>query len=177
MARTLEPLFRYLDGLRVRPALAELARVVTDLDIELADVAGFMRFSDLGYTRNLVRAGTWYHVLVLCWKNGHRSPIHNHKGSACALRVLRGILTETQFEIAANGHVKATFSRDMLPGQVVASEDDDIHQVSNLQAGDADLVSLHVYTPPLRQMGTFSLFDRSRGVEPMFIEFSDAAGI
>ena len=114
---------------------------------------------------------------MLCWRSGQRSPIHDHAGSSCGVRVLRGTLTETLFEFAPNGHVKATFSRDLPEGAVCGSEDADMHQVSNLQAGDADLVTLHVYTPPLRLMHTFSLTDLSRGTEPMFLEFSDAAGI
>jgi hypothetical protein len=73
--------------------------------------------------------------------------------------------------------VKAIFSRDLSPGSVMGSEDTDIHQVSNLQLGDADLVTLHVYSPPLLWMGTYSLMDRTRGKEAMFAEFRDAAGI
>jgi cysteine dioxygenase len=114
---------------------------------------------------------------MLCWKNGQRSPIHNHAGSACVVRVLRGTLTETVFEMAPNGHVKASFSRDIAEGGLIASEDTDIHQASNLQAGDADLVTLHVYTPPLTRMKTFSMYDLSRGQEVWYTEFSDAAGI
>jgi hypothetical protein len=81
------------------------------------------------------------------------------------------------FEFTPNGHVKAIISRDFPPGSVVASQDSDLHQVSNLQPGMADLVTLHVYTPPLELMGTYSLTDRKRGVEPMFVEFTSAAGI
>ena len=47
----------------------------------------------------------------------------------------------------------------------------------HLQPGDADLVTLHVYSPPLLWMGTYSLTDTTRGQEPMFLEFSEAAGI
>jgi hypothetical protein len=93
------------------------------------------------------------------------------------VRVLRGTLTETLFEITPNGHIKAMFSRDLPPGSVIGSEDSDIHQVSNLQSGNADLVTLHVYSPPLLWMGTYSLLDRTRGKEAMFVEFRDAAGI
>jgi cysteine dioxygenase len=93
------------------------------------------------------------------------------------VRVLRGTLTETLFEMAPNGHVKASFSRDIAEGSVIGSEDADIHQVSNLQADDADLVTLNVYAPPLIRMNTFSLYDRSRGHEVWYAEFSDAAGI
>jgi cysteine dioxygenase len=177
MAGNLDTLFRYLDGLQERAPLPQLTSILVDIDIDCDDVAEFVRFSDRGYTRNLVRAGPCYNVLVLCWKNGQRSPIHDHKGSSCGVRVLRGHLTETLFEFAPNGHVKATFSREAFPGSVIGSEDTDMHQVSNLQEGDADLVTLHVYSPPLLWMGTYSLTDRTRGQEAMFVEFSDAAGI
>ena len=174
---TLDGFIEYLDGLSGRARLEELVAELARLEISFEDVREHAHFSSQSYMRNLVRAGRWYHVLVLCWKNGQRSPIHDHAGSVCALRVLRGTLTETLFEFTPNGHVKATFSRDFLPGSVVASQDDDLHQVSNLQAGSADLVTLHVYAPPLRQMGTYSLTGLSRGIEPMFVEFFDAAGI
>jgi cysteine dioxygenase len=179
MAAGLEPLIRYLDGLRGRPSLTDLTAAVRplEIDVDCPELRDFVRFSAQGYTRNLVRAGTWYHVLVLCWRNGQRSPIHDHAGSSCCVRVLRGTLTETRFEFAANGHVKAVGSRDFPPGSVLASEDFDLHQVSNLQPGAADLVTLHVYSPPLRRMGTYSLTDTSRGHELMFVDFCDAAGI
>ena len=176
MARALEPLVRYLDGLAGRPGLAELAAAVAPLALDCADLADFVRFSEQGYVRNLVRAGEGYHVLVLCWKNGQRSPIHDHAGSSCCVRVLRGTLTETRFAFAPNGHVKAVESTDHAPGSTFASADLDLHQVSNLQPGGADLVTLHVYSPPLQRMGTWTLTDRTRGFEPM-IEFCDAAGI
>jgi cysteine dioxygenase len=176
-ATALEPLFEYLDRLQARPSLAELAAQVSRLHIRCEDVVDFIRFSERGYQRNLVKAGPWYNLLVLCWKNGQRSPIHDHKGSVCALRVLRGVLTETLFEFSPNGHVKAVTSRDFGPGSVVASQDSDLHQVSNLQAGSADLVTLHVYAPALEFMGTYSLTDRTRGLEPMLMEFAAAGGI
>jgi cysteine dioxygenase len=173
----LQAMFRHLDGLTGRPDLARLTEELSRFDIELADLAEYLHFSPGTYTRNFVRAGTHYHAWLLCWKNGQRSPIHDHRGSACVVRVLRGGLTETLFELAPNGHVKATFSRDFVEGSLIGSVDSDIHQVSNLQAGDADLVTLHVYAPPLLRMGTYSLYDLSRGCEVWEPLFSDAAGI
>src|SRR5262245_60101145 len=177
MARNLEELFDYLDRLEGRAPLHELTAELADLEIELEDVAAHARFSSRAYCRNLVRGGPWYNVLVLCWRNGQRSPIHDHKGSSCAVRVLEGTMTETLFDFAPTGQVRANFSREVGPGEVVGSEDTDVHQVSNLQSGQADLVTLHVYTTPLMVMGTYSLTDDKRGEEPMFLEFCDAAGI
>jgi cysteine dioxygenase len=176
-AGSLGSLFRYLDHLEGRAALADLTAELRELSVDAAELADFIRFSRQSYARNLVRGSPWYQALVLCWRNGQRSPIHDHAGSSCGVRVLRGVMTETLFDFAPNGHVKAVCSRDFPLGAVIGSEDSDLHQVSNLQAGDADLVTLHVYSPPLVRMGTYSLTDLSRGEELMLLEFSDAAGI
>ena len=78
MATTLEELFACLDQLDGRASLDELTSELKDLDIDCGDVAEFVRFSERGYMRNLVRAGPWYNVLVLCWKNGQRSRRRTH---------------------------------------------------------------------------------------------------
>ncbi len=176
-ATRLSELIVYLDGLSGPAELDELLKLLAGLEVDPADVAEHVRFSTRGYTRNLVRAGSWYHLLALCWRNGQRSPIHDHVGSRCGVRVLRGVLTETTFAFVPHGRIKAVGSRELVAGEVCGSEGLDLHQVSNLQDGDADLVTLHVYSPPLRQMGTYSLSDDTRGQEPMFVEFVDAAGI
>ena len=163
MNSKVDRLFAYLDGLTSRPRRTELEALLRRLDLGAEDLAGWVHFSPRSYQRNLVRAGDWYHLWVMCWRNGQRSPIHDHAGSVCGVRILAGTATVTRFEFAANGQVKATASDDCPPGSVVATADDDLHQVSNLLAGNADLVTLHVFSPPLLRMGTYSLLDATRG--------------
>jgi DMSO/TMAO reductase YedYZ molybdopterin-dependent catalytic subunit len=163
MNSKLDPLFAYLDDLTARPRLQDLEALLRRLDIGPADLAGWVHFSPRNYQRNLVRAGSWYHLWVMCWRNGQRSPIHDHTGSACAVRVLAGTATVTGFVFAPNGQVMAMGSQDCPPGSVIVTADNDLHQISNLQAENADLVTLHLYCPPLLRMGTFSLLDATRG--------------
>jgi cysteine dioxygenase len=177
VAKNLAGLIAYLEGLEGRASLAELTAEIKELEIDLDDLSDHVRFSSKSYARNLVQGGDWYHLLVLCWRNGQRSPIHDHAGSSCGVRVLRGTMTETRFAFTANGHVKALGSADYPVGTVIGSQDSDLHQVSNLQDGDEDLVTLHVYSPPLFRMGTYSITDTTRGEELMLLEFCDAAGI
>jgi DMSO/TMAO reductase YedYZ molybdopterin-dependent catalytic subunit len=165
MTANLDALISYLNSLETRPSLSELAGQLERLKPDAQDLADYLRFGEPTYQRNLARAGRWYHLWVLCWKNGQRSPIHDHHGSSCAVCVLRGTATVTDFEFAPNGHVKAVGSRDYPAGSVFANQDDQLHQVSNLQAGSKDLVTLHIYSPPLLRMGTYSLTDRTRGEE------------
>jgi DMSO/TMAO reductase YedYZ molybdopterin-dependent catalytic subunit len=169
MNRSLEALFRYLDNLSDRPPLAELRAHVADLDVTCDELAEHVRFGEQGYRRNLLREGPQYHAWIMCWKNGQRSPIHDHAASSCAVRVLRGTLTETRFEFAPNGLIKAVGSRDLAAGSVCVAQDSDVHQISNLQARGADLVTLHIYAPPLVRMATYSLTDPSRG-EDVWVE-------
>ncbi len=164
MASKLDALLTYLDALNGRPALGDLTARLREFDVDCDDLAAFIRFDQRQYQRHLVRAGHWYHLWVMCWKEGQRSPIHDHTGSICGIRVLRGVATITRFEMTPNGHVKAIASEDLPVGAVNGNQDNDLHQVSNLQAG-ADLVTLHVYAPPLLRMGTYSIMDRTRGEE------------
>ncbi|MCG8409132.1 MAG: cysteine dioxygenase family protein [Phycisphaerales bacterium] len=179
-ARTIRPreLIDYLDGLTERATVPDLLEKLAALDITLDTVADYAQFSDEQYARNLVREGPWYHLLVLCWRSGQRSPIHNHAGSTCGVRVLSGVCTETTFEQTPSGFLKAVASTDLACGQVSASQDSDTHQVSNLQAHGHDLVTLHIYSPPLLRMDTFSLIDGSVGeFRPVITEHIHGCGI
>lgn len=42
-----------------------------------------------------------------------------------------------------------------VPGYVCSAEDADIHQVANMQAAGTDLVTLHIYSPPIKNMHTY----------------------
>src|ERR1700690_1096516 len=148
-----------LDAWRERIPLSELKRALAEVRVTLDDVRPLVKFDRDGYRRNLLHTGPAYQALVLCWRNGQRSPIHDHRGSSCGVRVLHGTALETVFTRAHNRMIYAVSSQEMKPGAICATQDDDIHQVSNLAADGGDLVTLHVYSPPLLQMGTYSLFD------------------
>lgn len=154
------PIDRFFAALDDRPGPLSLRLIeawLRDTRLSTDELAGFLIYRADRYVRNLVHAGPGYQALALCWRNGQRSPIHNHRGSSCGVKVLRGVATETAFARAPNGMVMATGSRNLAEGAICASYDDDIHQVSNLQAGGADLVTLHVYSPPLLRMDMFGL--------------------
>src|SRR5690349_4478254 len=94
------PMADILDWLRKCPLSAD-------------DLSGYLIFSPDRYVRNRLHDGPAYQALVLCWRNGQRSPIHNHRGSACGVKVLRGAATETLFTRAPNGMVLPTSSREL----------------------------------------------------------------
>ena len=174
----LAPLIHYLDRLTGRASIERLRELLTQTNITLDDLREFAQFDNAHYRRNLVAIGEWYEILVICWQSGQRSPIHNHAKSTCGLKVLDGICTETVFDHSPCGQVVALHSTHVNAGHVCASQDTDTHQVSNLQAGNRNLVTLHIYSPPLRSMQKFSIMGRqAEEWRPPVFEFAQGAGI
>jgi len=127
---------------------AELVESLTGLDLERADLAGALVFADRNYRRIAIRRRPHYEALVLCWKSGQRSPIHNHLGSSCAVRVVEGRATETRYVFSPCGKLVPQRSRTYAAGSVTACRDEAIHQMANLEPPGHDLITLHVYSPP-----------------------------
>jgi cysteine dioxygenase len=180
MATSFPDLLRRLDARRGRIPLGELEAALADLSDPLDEVRPHLKFGDDTYRRNLVHAGPAYQALLLCWRNGQRSPIHDHAGSSCGVRVLAGAALETVFDRSRAGMIYPVLSRLHEVGSVCATQDSDIHQVSNLADDGGDLVTLHFYSPPLLHMGTYSLFDTHVRPyhEPVYEEFLlDGGGI
>ena len=111
VTQSLDDLVAYLDALDGPAPLADLVAHLRRLWIDCDDVANHLCFSERQYMRNLMKAGPWYNIVVLCWKNGQRSPIHDHLGSSCGVRVLRGVATETMFDFAPNGQSAPVVAR------------------------------------------------------------------
>ncbi len=152
----LSSLLGYLDTLRARADLKVLTELLTGLDVGRCDIAGCCQFGAKGYRRNTIARSDWYELLALCWRSGDCTPIHDHQGVSCAFRVVEGLGTEIRFVPTASGLIKPAATIEMNPGYVCAADDADIHQVCNMQAPGQDLVTLHIYSPPIRTMHTYS---------------------
>ncbi|MCH2182766.1 MAG: cysteine dioxygenase family protein [Mariniblastus sp.] len=156
-SKPIQQLVDFLESLTGRADIDELGRFLTGLDISIKDLEPYKIFGEQTYRRNMIQENQWYELLCICWRSGQRSPIHNHAGSTCGLKIMQGTATETTFDFTPSGQIKAIDSIDCHKGHVCSSQDAEIHQVSNLQATGSELVTLHIYSPPLRQMDTYSL--------------------
>ena len=68
---------------------------------------------------------------------------------------------------------------DAIVQVVRCFQDADVHQISNLQPEGTDLVTLHIYSPPLFRMNMYSLVDAKvvQFFDPVNEEFLSGAGI
>ncbi len=171
------PFIEYLEGLRARPALEEVLQKMQAFDISTDELGDCVQFHSNHYRRNLMFENQHVQLLCLCWESGQRSPIHDHAASICGVKVITGVASETIYEMTPSGFIKPISTVDSSEG-VIGSEDSDIHQVSNLQGENEDLVTLHCYAPPLKKMNTFSIDSKYAQVyEPVNEWHMDGSGI
>ena len=137
----------------------------------LMHLAGRLRLSDelVGnriafardtYARNLVCRTPFFELLVLCWRPGQESTIHDHAGALNAIRVFSGELTSRTFSrtsgASSGAGPVAQDGEERVPqdARMVGLDRDGIHQLANT-SGD-DLVTVHVYAPALMELNVYS---------------------
>jgi cysteine dioxygenase len=136
--------------------LPDLRRFISNLKPERVEIEPYIQFTPDRYARNLVYKCRDFECLVLCWKPGQRSPIHDHANSICTVYTLDGVLSADNYRKTTNGHIRADYSEDFKPGSVLSIQTSEIHQVSNLQDTE-DLISLHFYLGPLENSFLYSV--------------------
>jgi cysteine dioxygenase len=160
-ARVLSPsLTRLIDTIRCyRQSIPEdeLLHMLTVLDLDVDAVADYCLFHDHHYVRNLIYREAHAEILCMCWLSGQRSPIHDHNQSNCVVHVLQGVMTNIDFTLLPSGYLRPVGSSEHAVGATEARSEANIHQVANLQPAGCNLVTLHVYSPPLTHMNVFSL--------------------
>ncbi len=123
------------------------------------------------YARNLICRTPSFELLVLCWRPGHVSTIHDHVGSLNAISVHRGTLTSRIFAPAegmpaGSGPVVLDRTETLRDWQGWTGVDrGGIHQLAN--TGDEDLVTVHVYAPALMALNVYSLESSAVARQPL----------
>lgn len=156
MTMSLAEMFAELDGHAEPIAIDALVELMRAVDVEDGDLADHIAYRDDRYARNLIRLGSQYAAFCLCWKPGQASPIHDHRGSACGVRVVAGAAGETVYERGDDGLLVQREERTYPVGHVCGSYDNDIHCMYNGSDRDG-LVTLHVYTPPLSEINVYEV--------------------
>lgn len=156
----------FMEWIGTRPErqipLDELTRQLKEHAISIEDVGDYLHFAPDRYQRNLVGHGDAYYALVMCWMPGQSSPVHDHRGASCGVRVLQGTATEVRYD-RIDGKLIPRDEATLGVGEVCGSYDADIHKITN--RGDEGLVTLHVYSPFLNNV---HVYDEATGDVSLF---------
>jgi Cysteine dioxygenase type I len=87
-------------------------------------------------------------IWVISWLPGHDTGLHDHAGSHGAVAVVDGAVVEERPDWVGQGR-----SLCFGPRGTFAFDDVDVHRVRCV--GEAPAVTIHAYSPPLREMGVY----------------------
>ncbi|MGB9182264.1 MAG: cysteine dioxygenase family protein [Pyrinomonadaceae bacterium] len=163
-------------ALREVPALETVGEWLRELQVTEDDLRPYRSFKPKTYARHRVCRSDHAELLVLCWKPGQRTPIHDHNGSHGAVRICEGVMWETMFAQDEAQKLYYQSACEWTSGGVTGADVPDIHQLGNPEVSGQDLVTLHLYAPPLGVLNTYKVGSSEVGHYTPD-EFMDGAGI
>ena len=129
--------------------------IIHSMNLPKSAFEPFCSWSTESYTRNCIVENEKYELILLCWEKGQATPIHDHGGEECWVKVIHGEFRETIYKLddhAALSEVKSTISKT---GDISYMIDFmGYHRLENRSGSRA--MSLHLYAKPIR---TCKIFD------------------
>ena len=176
VANSFRELLEKLEMLSETPSLEEINAWLREVEVQREDLRPYIGFKAGTYARHRVIRNDHAELLVLCWRPGQRTPIHDHNGSHGAVRVCEGVMWETMFALNEAKELYYQQGREWNGGGVTGADVPDIHQLGNPEVSGQNLVTLHLYAPPLGVLNTYKVGSSEVGHYTPD-QFMDGAGI
>ncbi len=152
---SLPSLVAALEAVNSAPSLEQIFAWLEKAEISTEELQPYSGFKEGNYWRHRVCRNQFVEMLVLCWRPGQRTPIHDHNGSHGGVKVCQGMLWETTFSYDPIAGLAYKSARELPLGSVTGSDVPDIHQLGNPDVSGQDLITIHVYAPPLGVLHTY----------------------
>ncbi len=154
---TFSDLVQTLESQSTPPTLEQLNSWLSHVEIGPLDLEPYLGFKEGNYWRHRVCRNEAVEMLVICWRPGQKTPIHDHNGSHGMVRVQQGIMWETTFAFDQDKGLCYQQGRECQTGEVTGADVSDIHQLGNPEVSGQDLITIHVYAPPLGVLKTYKV--------------------
>ncbi len=151
---TLHKTMTVLDSLK-QPSTEELKAALIHLEIELEDIKSELKTSEgKPYFRKLLYQNEEVEVLVMNWSQLECAP-HDHGTSQGWIKVLNGSSVNTVYELKENGLPSELFTKVYNKGKLFYAPKKGVHKMKAEEG--SDLVTLHLYSPPIGGMMVYDL--------------------
>ncbi len=127
----------------------QLAHLVDRVALTAEQWRPWIRFDPAEFCFRPLFRSRWMEANLIGWKPGQWSSIHDHRGTCCAVLVLRGTLTNRDFSFDSSGKLLPLKQTQLAAGERLSRRDRAIHCCGNDANNAGDLATLHFYSPPL----------------------------
>ncbi len=129
-------------------------QIIRTIQLQPKDVEGYASWSKDCYTRNCIVNNEKFELILICWCEGHKTPIHDHGGEECWVKVIQGELEEVIYKKNENADLIATKSSISKANQVSYMKDFmGFHSLENISKKKC--MTLHLYAKPIRKCNVF----------------------
>ena len=132
----------------------DFGHVIRTMHVPTSVFEDYCSWSEECYTRNCIVENEKFELILLCWGEGQITPIHNHGGEECWVKVIEGEFKETIYQMDEVGELKAVRSAISTSNDITYMIDFmGFHSLENLSSKRS--MSLHLYAKPIRSCKIF----------------------
>ena len=128
-------------------------QIIRSVAIPEAAFEDFCSWSEDCYTRNCIFENEKFELILLCWEKDQITPIHDHGGEECWVKVINGTLKETLYKQDSSG-LTQLITNTSVKGTISYMIDFmGYHKLENISGQRA--MSLHLYAKPIKKCNVF----------------------
>lgn len=133
--------------------------IIHSIKLPSSAFENYCSWSNECYTRNCIIDNEKFELILICWCEGHRTPIHDHGGEECWVKVIEGEFKETIYKQNEAGELNFVKSSISKSNEITYMKDFmGFHRLENLS--NKRSISLHLYAKPIRKC---KMFDEKSG--------------
>lgn len=127
----------------------EFVEIARDMTLDPADFEPYSFWRKGFYTRNCIARSDKYELLLLCWEEDQKTPIHCHNNQECWVYMLQGQVHEVRYDLDEDKQTLTPTKEAYMTegGYSYMNDDMGFHSLQNENNGRS--MSLHLYMNPI----------------------------
>ncbi|WP_223267211.1 cysteine dioxygenase [Polaribacter sp. IC073] len=129
--------------------------IIHTTKLEATAFKTYASWSNNCYTRNCIVDSEKFELILICWREGDQTAIHDHGGEECWVKAIEGEFKETIYKKDETGELKAVKTTISKPNDITYMKDFmGFHRLENMSKKRS--MSLHLYAKPIRNCNVFN---------------------
>jgi cysteine dioxygenase len=128
---TIDALHSVLARIERPPTVHELPELASRLQLLASQWREYLTFDPHQFSYRTIYDSPQFEINIIGWRRGQFSSIHDHRGIACCVLVLDGVLTNIDYQLDAANELIETLRFDLRPGEMLFRNDWEIHRCDN----------------------------------------------
>jgi predicted metal-dependent enzyme (double-stranded beta helix superfamily) len=141
--------------------------------IRREELERYVVWDDNHYTRHLVYRDERFQVILLGWGVGQVTPVHDHAGQCCWMRIEAGRLQMMDYKWKEGAGPPSLLNEETVGGKGADLHLDrcaSVHRIANRESWGERAISLHVYSRPFTECGTYCLDTGAKQTTPLHFD-------